>query len=259
MTPPPSAAGLPLVFVHGMRVSGTMWHPVIDALGTRHPALAPDLPGHGSRRGEPFTLSGAVAAVADAIDELGGRAMVIGLSLGGYVATATAARHPERVSGLMAMGCTAVPRGMLRTAYRRAARLGGRHPEAANRLSAYAFRRALPAPLAEAMVAGGLSSELMPSIIETVCGMDPVSLLAAYPGPVWLVNGARDQLRRDERRFLAACRDGRLVVRPRCGHLSVLSDTAAVTRQILDAATVVAARTHAPTTADGTVQEGAGR
>lgn len=258
MTPPPEP-GLPLVLVHGMRVSGTMWHPVIHALGTRHPTVAPDLPGHGSRRGEPFTLPGAVAAVADAIDEVGGRAMLIGLSLGGYVATATAARHPERVSGLMAMGCTAVPRGVLRAAYRGAARVAGRHPDGANRLSAYAFRRALPAPLAEAMVAGGLSSELMPSIIEAVCGMDPLSLLSAYPGPVWLVNGARDQLRRDERRFLAACRDGRLVVRPGCGHLSVLSDTAAVTRQILDAATVVAARTHAPATAADAAREGAGR
>ncbi|MFI0904400.1 alpha/beta fold hydrolase [Streptomyces sioyaensis] len=42
-----------------------------------------DLPGHGSRRGEPFTIAGAVAAVADAIDELGGRALLVGLSLGG--------------------------------------------------------------------------------------------------------------------------------------------------------------------------------
>ncbi|WP_443074181.1 alpha/beta fold hydrolase [Streptomyces sp. NBC_01456] len=65
-----------------------MWRPVIQAIGKDHPTAAPDLPGHGSRRGEPFSIAGAVAAVTDTIDELGGRALLVGLSLGGIVATA---------------------------------------------------------------------------------------------------------------------------------------------------------------------------
>jgi pimeloyl-ACP methyl ester carboxylesterase len=44
--------------------------------------------------------------------------------------------------------------------------------------------------------------------------------LAAYPGPVLLVNGADDPLfRRGEGAFLAACRDGRLRVIEDAGHL----------------------------------------
>ncbi|WP_327228482.1 alpha/beta fold hydrolase [Streptomyces platensis] len=236
-------AGLPIVFVHGMRVSGTMWRPVIQALEGRHPIAAPDLPGHGTRRGEPFTMPGAVEAVIDAVDQLGGNALVVGLSLGGYVAVATAAAHPDRVLGLMVMGCTALPRGAFGAVYRGAGRLAARYPEEFNRLSAYAFRRALPRPQADAMVAGGLSSEAVPSIVEAVREMNPLASLAAYPGPVWLVNGERDHFRRHERRFLNACRDGRLTIRPRCGHITSLTDTADLTRQVRDAAAVVTART----------------
>ncbi|MFI1620399.1 alpha/beta fold hydrolase [Streptomyces lydicus] len=252
--------GLPLVFVHGMRVSGTMWQPVIDTLGTRHPTAAPDLPGHGSRRGEPFTLPGAVAAVTDAIDALGGRALVVGLSLGGYVAVATAGSHPDRVLGLVAMGCTATPRGLLGAVYRGAARAAARYPHEANRLSAFGFRRALPGRQARAMVSGGLTCGAMPDIARAVSAMDPLAALAAYPGPVWLVNGERDHFRRDERRFLRACRDGRLIIRPGCGHVSSLADTEALARQVRDAAVVVTATrtggtsvpTHHTTSLEGT-------
>ncbi|MFE1171407.1 alpha/beta fold hydrolase [Streptomyces sp. NPDC058773] len=245
-------AGLPIVFVHGMRVSGTMWQPVIQALGVHHPTAAPDLPGHGVRRGEPFGMPGAVAAVDDALTQLGGRALLVGLSLGGYVALATAAAHPDRVLGVVAMGCTAAPHGMFGTAYRGAARLAARHPEGFNRLSAFAFRRALPRPQAAAMIAGGLSSEAVPAIVTAVRKLDPLAALSAYPGPVWLVNGERDHFRRHERRFLRACRDGRLTIRPRCGHLTALADTADLAQHIRDAAAVVAARAHGPRPRRGT-------
>ncbi|MEU8784447.1 alpha/beta fold hydrolase [Streptomyces sp. NPDC048637] len=243
----PNEARLPLVFVHGMRVSGTMWRPLIQAIGERHPMAAPDLPGHGERRGEPFSMPGAVEAVAEAVDELGGRALLVGLSLGGYVALAAAGAHPDRVRGLVAMGCTALPHGPFGAVYRGAARLAAKHPEEFNRLSAFAFRRALPRPQADAMVAGGLSSEAAPGIIAAVREMDPLASLSAYPGPVWLVNGERDHFRRHEGRFLNACRDGRLIIRPRCGHLTGLTDTTDLARQVRDAAAVVTARTHGST------------
>ncbi|MFD0883908.1 alpha/beta fold hydrolase, partial [Streptosporangium algeriense] len=70
----------PVVFLHGIRVSATMWDPVIEHLD--RPARAIDLPGHGTRAGEPFSMDEAVSAVAAAIDSLGGNAVVAGLSLG---------------------------------------------------------------------------------------------------------------------------------------------------------------------------------
>ncbi|MFI6508389.1 alpha/beta fold hydrolase [Streptosporangium sp. NPDC050855] len=210
---------LPIVLVHGVRVSATMWDPVISRLD--RPTTAPDLPGHGTRRGEPFTMDAAVSAVADAVDAVGGRALVAGLSLGGYVGIAAAGRLPERVAGLVAMGCTARNPATARL-YRFAASLAARDPALADRLGALALRRLLPGPAGEAAVAGGLSSEVLPQVVDAVSGHDQLAALASYPGRVWLVNGARDPFRSQERDFLRACRDGRLILIPRRGHLGVL-------------------------------------
>ncbi|MFI5801908.1 alpha/beta fold hydrolase [Streptomyces sp. NPDC051561] len=229
---------LPVVFVHGTRVSRTMWQPVMEIVGEHREVGAPDLPGHGSRRGERFTMDGAVDAVAAAVDELGGRALLVGLSLGGYASLAAAARHPERVAGVLAIGCTAVPRGPLVTVYRLMARLAGRYPEAGNRLSARSFRRMLPVPAAEAMGAGGLSCEVVAEVVEAIVAMDPLAAVAAYPGPIWLANGSTDQLRGDQRAFLAACRDGRLTVWPGHGHLSPLGVPRMLARAVRDAALI---------------------
>ncbi|WP_214408519.1 alpha/beta fold hydrolase [Sphaerisporangium fuscum] len=231
---------LPVVFVHGMRVSGTMWTPVMSRLD--RPAEAPDLPGHGSRRGEPFGLGPATETVASAVDRMGGRALLVGMSLGGYVAIATAARFPGRVAGLVAMGCTFRPRGALKAVYGLAASLAARDPGLAGRLSEYAFRRTVPGEPAEAVVAGGFSCEALPAVVKAVGDADPLADLAAYPGRVWLVNGSRDHFRRDEAGFLRACRDGRLIRIPGRGHLSVLAEPARLARIVEDSARLAGAR-----------------
>ena len=72
-----------------------------------------DLPAHGSRASETFTLDSAVESLATTIrDEAAdGRAVVVGLSLGGYVGMALAAREPDLVRGLVLSGATAEPVG----------------------------------------------------------------------------------------------------------------------------------------------------
>ncbi|GAA3444505.1 alpha/beta fold hydrolase [Planomonospora venezuelensis] len=222
---------LPIVFVHGIRVSATMWGPVMSRLD--RPSIAVDLPGHGAGRGEPFTMDAAVSAVAGAIDGAGGRAFVAGLSLGGYVGIAAAERFPGKVAGLVAMGCTALP-DRYAGIYRFIASLAARNPPLADRLSSYGLRRALPGPAGEAMVAGGLSCEVMPQAVEAVAGHGQLAALAAYPGRVWLVNGARDPFRADERAFLRACRDGRLILAPGRGHLGMLAAPGVLARLVGD-------------------------
>src|SRR5665647_3273547 len=96
-------AQTPVVLIHGIRVTSTMWRAQQDALAsTGRPVIAVDLPGHGARSGEPFTIDGALAVVHDAVDELGRRAVVVGLSLGGYIAITYSARFPESVAGVVA-------------------------------------------------------------------------------------------------------------------------------------------------------------
>ncbi|MFF5245500.1 alpha/beta fold hydrolase [Streptosporangium sp. NPDC000095] len=224
---------LPVVLVHGIRLSATMWGPVISHLSRLgRPATAVDLPGHGTRRGEPFTMDAAASAVADAVDALGGRALVAGLSLGGYVGIATAERFPERVAGLMAIGCTGL--GSAAGPHRFAASLAARNPSLANRISSYALRRLLPGPVGEATVAGGVFCEVMPQAVDAVADQDQLTELASYPGRVWLVNGTRDPFRVHERAFLRACGNGRLILVPRRGHLGVLAAPGALARLVGD-------------------------
>ncbi|WP_182906256.1 alpha/beta fold hydrolase [Microbispora sp. H13382] len=228
---------LPVVFVHGTRVSGTMWTPVRALL--RAPSAAPDLPGHGRRRGRPYDTEAACDVVAEAIADLGGRALVVGLSLGGYVGIAAAARHPGLVAGLVAMGCTVRPDRPIARAYRFVGCLASRNPERADRVSRVALRRMLPGAVGEAMIEGGLSSEVVAPVLAAVTAGDPLASLAAYTGRVWLVNGARDPFRADEQAFLRACANGSLTHVPGRGHLTVLADPAWLARFVDAAAEAV--------------------
>ena len=101
------AAGprIPVLLVHGIRTSASMWRHQREWLAAAgHPVLAVDLPGHGSRLHEPFTLEGALAAIDAGVDRLGAPVLLVGLSLGGYYAIAYAARNPGKVLGLVAAG-----------------------------------------------------------------------------------------------------------------------------------------------------------
>ncbi|WP_426513193.1 alpha/beta fold hydrolase [Dactylosporangium sp. McL0621] len=225
---------VPTVFVHGIRLSGSMWGPVAALIHGR--TVAPDLPGHGARHAEPFTVDDAVNTIVAAIDSVGGHAVLVGHSLGGFMAIAAAGRHPDRVAALVAGGCTVRPQGAFRIPYRLMARLAASRPGTADRLTVSGFRRALPAPIAEAMVAGGVRCAVMPEVVAAVSTLDVIGELRRYPGPTLLFNGARDPFRADERRFLAAAANAHLLLVPRRGHIGVMAEAATLAGLVTTAA-----------------------
>ncbi|GAA3765247.1 alpha/beta fold hydrolase [Salinactinospora qingdaonensis] len=234
---------VPIVLIHGLRVSGSMWRPQVEVLQAQgRPVAAPDLPGHGARRGAAFTLEGAVAVVRQTLDEVGHPALVVGLSLGGFVAIAAAAAMPDRVAGLVAAGCTARPVNALAHMYRIPAALLDRLPDRGQAVNERFHRMMLPADGAAAVLDGGLAMEAARSVIDAIADMDALGLLGSYPGPVWLVNGLRDHFRIHEQRFLDVCAQGRLLVVPRAGHMVSLDQPEVFTRIVADAADVVAVR-----------------
>ncbi|WAE76184.1 alpha/beta hydrolase [Streptomonospora nanhaiensis] len=238
--------GVPIVLVHGLRVSGSMWRPQVELLeGQGCTVVAPDLPGHGSRRGEEFSLGRAVDTVLEAIDGVGGRALLVGLSLGGFVSIAAAGAAPGRVAGLVAASCTAKPAQSLAQVYRIPAVLMDRLPDKGATLNERFHRLTLRDGAAEAVLDGGLAVEAATAVIDAVSEMDPLSALASYKGPVWLINGARDHFRIHEKQFFDACADGRLVNVPRAGHMVSLDQPVNFSRIVADAADVVAVRERA--------------
>lgn len=94
-------ADLPVVLLHAFPLHSGMWEPQWPALGGRH-VMAPDLPGFGAHPPGPRTLEGFAGTVLDAMDREGmERAVVVGLSMGGYVALRLHAMAPGRVAGLV--------------------------------------------------------------------------------------------------------------------------------------------------------------
>lgn len=235
--------GVPVVLVHGLRTSRTMWRAQLGALRAYGcEAVAIDLPGHGGRRGERFTLDGAVDAVAAGVDAVGGRALVVGLSLGGYTAIAHAARRPEQVAGLVAAACSTRPLVALVGGWSVLARGIARLPDGGAGLNQGMVDRVLSPEAARDVAAGGFALDVVDDVLREMRAATPVEDLRRVRAPVWLVNGRYDHFRGEERRFLRACADGRLVVVPGATHLVSLTAPVGFTRAVLAAVDAVAAR-----------------
>jgi len=98
-------AGAPVVALHGITASYLNFVGVAEELRGRRPLLAFDLRGRGDTdkpAGGPFGMAQHAADVAAAMRRFGpGPSVVVGHSMGGYVAVALAAAHPELVSAVL--------------------------------------------------------------------------------------------------------------------------------------------------------------
>src|SRR5690606_12733280 len=119
--------GTPLVLLHAFPLSSAMWLAQREGLAGRFRVVTPDLRGFGGSLlgDEEPSIDVMADDVARLIRRLGlGRAVVGGLSMGGYVAMALCRRHPDLVLGLVlaatraAADTDAVRRARLRQAAR---------------------------------------------------------------------------------------------------------------------------------------------
>jgi pimeloyl-ACP methyl ester carboxylesterase len=203
-----------VVFVHGAGISRHLWRPQLDALADQYRVLAPDLPGHGERTDDPVDFEAAVDIVETAIaQESPDCVVLVGQSLGGYVATEVAARHPERVAGLVLSGSSANYRGLLglRTALGGSLfRLGARSRLVDDWFERTVESRLRSLPVDDAVVdeilAAGVSLDAWGQAGHALVGYDFPTRLADYDGPVLLVNGADDHVNRPVAADLAADR-----------------------------------------------------
>ncbi|MGW2547033.1 alpha/beta fold hydrolase, partial [Kitasatospora sp. NPDC001574] len=103
-----SGTGTPLVLLHAFPLNAAMWSSQLDELpgptGDEARVIAPDQRGFGGTvlgTDEP-SLDAVADDVALLLDAAGvDRAVLGGLSMGGYVALAVARRHPDRLAGLL--------------------------------------------------------------------------------------------------------------------------------------------------------------
>ena len=99
-----SGTGEPVILIHGGAVDGRFFKDNVPALAERFRVINMDLWGHGRSpdRDGPFSLRSFAADAADLIERVaGGRAHVVGHSIGAVVALALALARPEVVDRLV--------------------------------------------------------------------------------------------------------------------------------------------------------------
>jgi pimeloyl-ACP methyl ester carboxylesterase len=119
------------VFLHGYGEHMLTWRAVIDPLSSRYRILAVDLPGFGGsdKPDRPYTIETMVATTRDLLARWTKPPVIlIGHSMGGAIAAATAAAEPERVVALVLVapaGIDVALGGILDTMSRRRSTLVG--------------------------------------------------------------------------------------------------------------------------------------
>jgi pimeloyl-ACP methyl ester carboxylesterase len=212
--------GAALLLVHGWPHDHTLWAGQSSGLATRARVVAPDLRGFGgSSVVGPYSIDQYADDLAAFLDVLGvERAVVCGLSMGGYIALAMLRRHPARVRALI----LADTRATADTAE-------GREKRA--RMIAFAEKNGVAA-LAEQQLAaqvGGTTLETRPELGESLKRMmasaplegvlgaqramsarpDSTVLLQQITIPTLVVGGAEDSITPpEELRALAAAIPG---------------------------------------------------
>lgn len=99
-----SGSGTPVVFVQGLGYAAWAWQPQVDALSTVARAVVMDNRGAGrsDKPPAPYSIEQMADDVASVIESCAdGPAVVVGASMGGYIAMTLAVRRPELASALV--------------------------------------------------------------------------------------------------------------------------------------------------------------
>jgi len=234
-----------IVLVHGSVVSRKMWLPQMRGLSDAYRVIAPDLPGHGGRAQEQFTFAAASQALADLIErDTTGRALVVGASLGGYVAIDLAHQFPDHVAGLVLAGASRNFMGALGLYLRvvGGAMRRGWLKQTRERAEARA-RRIFPpalADVADAQIKAGVFPDTLGPAFAEMAGRDFQLLLADYPGATLILNGERDAgARASASRFARGARRAEIATIPGAGHACNLDQPELFNRAVRDFAAKV--------------------
>jgi triacylglycerol lipase len=218
-----AGSGQTLVLLHGAGDSSGAWSSIVKTLTPRYRVVIPDLAGHGKSAPSEGPLSvGQVLAGLEAVMEHGQQdpAIIVGNSLGAWVALLYARQHPERVARLVLVngGALVGDRTDLsltpKTREEAAALMTQLRDEKAQPVPGFVLddvvRQAQTGPLARLTQTAG---EMGQYVLE--------GKLADIKAPVDLIWGESDRLFSIAyaRRMMAQLPAARLTTIPGCGHV----------------------------------------
>ncbi|MCM3780611.1 alpha/beta fold hydrolase [Microbacterium hydrocarbonoxydans] len=212
-----------IVLVHGIRTSATMWRSQLAYLEEAGiPAVAVDLPGHGTRMAEDFTLHEALHTIDAAVRDAAARGpvLLVGHSMGGLLCLAyVGGAEKPPVAALVAASCTALPRGAGLRAYRMIARAVDRLPDRGMWITKRILDATIPLDTRADFAAGGYALDTQDIALSNLAALDLATAVERIRVPLWFVNGQYDQLRINEALFQRLAPHAELIVVPRTTHL----------------------------------------
>lgn len=236
--------GPPLVLLHGFSLHAGVWVKQMEGLARRWPLIAVDLRGFGASASVHGQTSPSIDVMAGDVEEtlcnLGvTRAIVCGLSMGGYVSMALARRAPGLVAGLVLVDtkqeADSAARGRERERVAQIVEVEQSvrviQDEVAPRFTGATTKKMRPAvqDAVDELVratpyrAAAWASRAMAS------RQDSAESLRAFEGPALVVVGDEDVVSPPEgaRSMVAGLKDGSFACLPTAGHLSPLETPSA--------------------------------
>ena len=239
--------GLPVVLLHAFPLDRTMWEPQIAALFGECRCIVPDLRGFGdSPSGGPYSMDRYADDVAALLDALQiERAVIGGLSMGGYVALALWRRHRKLIRALVLADTRATP-DTPESAAKRVELMDVAHDQGVGAV----IDTQLPGLI------GKSTCEKQPDLVKRIRSMmlrssvggivgallamktrpDSTPFLAGIDVPTLIVVGDEDAITpvKDARAMQQLIPNSRLEVIPEAGHLSNLERPAAFNAALSD-------------------------
>ncbi len=226
-----------ILLLHGIAVTRKMWIPQMISMSSSYRLLAPDLPSHGSRSHEKFTFEGAVAGLRDFLEERNCKnVLVVGFSLGGYLASEFAHQYPDKLNGLVLVSSSTDPKGYVTIPYHLLAFLYRivSYKWLAKR-EARLWRSRYGALVAEPVIEAGFYHKAVPALEKEIGGKDFLSGLESFEKPVLVINGGKDRIfRRGERLYREKIKNLGVVVISKAGHRCLLDSPEEFNRHLLE-------------------------
>ena len=210
-----------ILFLHGIRLGRDIWAQHAKMLVDKYHVIAVDLPGHGSLASVPFAASTVARLLDDVVEKhCSAPPIIVGYSLGGYVAIDYATHFPNRSRALALAGCTLDFEGWRHWPYEVSARLSELIPmQFYDLVSHYMLHLLLPKAWADLVQEIPFNRSVFVRTNDLARKIHFSRRLARYRKPVLFVNGEYDLIfRTDEQRFLRRVPQARLRIVPGVDH-----------------------------------------
>ncbi|MGD1046452.1 MAG: alpha/beta fold hydrolase [Bacteroidota bacterium] len=239
--------GLPVVFIHGFPFNHEMWEPQMSVIPNNIHAIAYDVRGHGdSDVGDgQYTIELFVDDLIALLDHLLiEKAVLCGLSMGGYIALRTFERHPDRVCGLILCDTKSEPdtnaAKIKRTVTMKAVKAAGVQPFAEDFVRAIFWEKTFeknPSIIAfiKQIICANSQRGICGTLLALAARTDTTQALSSINIPTCIIVGEHDKLTppSDAQTMHTMIEGSELYILPHAAHMSNLENVQEFNEKLL--------------------------